>query len=354
LAQKLRQDIMAGKWSVERPLPSERTISKQFNVSRITARRCLQMLLREGLIVARPGRGYFPIHHIATSPSAHLRRAIIYHYATDAGRPTLDPKHASIINGANTECLRLGLNLYAVSRSPNHVLRALGDNWHETVRGVLLDWPTLNMAEELQTRNIPFVIVEDDLERPEMPVVIQDDVGGAFQALSHILERGHRRIGILVNNINNVHPRRRLAAYKEFLLRHDLPFQPHWMQISPPQEGEKAMAKILEGGERPTAVFVASGGLLPGVLAELSRRGIRCPQDISLVLWGDSGLEGNGFGAPSITCVTWDGEEMGRLAVRLLEHVIQSGPTPRMVVRVPTQLIEGRSVAHLQRYEATG
>jgi GntR family transcriptional regulator len=56
----LKNDIDRGKYRSDRPFPNEIVLAKRFGVSRVTLRRTLEMLQREGLIVRRPGVGTFP------------------------------------------------------------------------------------------------------------------------------------------------------------------------------------------------------------------------------------------------------------------------------------------------------
>lgn len=347
VSERLRAGIREGKWVGDKPLPSERALAAEFEISRVTARRCLQMLCREGVVVARPGRGYFAAYVTAGPETLRHRRSILYYYASDAGTPMLDSLHATIINGANAESLRLGLHLYAVSKPPTEFLNALREQWEEGLRGVLLDWATAPVAERLIERGVPFVVVEDDIEGLPVCAVIQDNVGGTHQALEHMFERGHRHFGIIVNNRDEIHTQQRLAAYREFLLRHELPSTPSWLAVRPEGAagGREAMAALLDADDPPTAVFVASRGLLPGALDELARRGRRYPEDVSLVVWGDPRVDAAHVHSAPVTYVTWSGEEMGRLAVRALEDAARRGRPERMVIRIATRLVDRGSVA---------
>jgi len=349
LADRLREGIRAGKWHADKALPSERVLAAQFDVSRVTARRCLQRLCQEGIVVVRPGRGYFPIHSTPGTESLRTRRSILYYYASEAGRPILDSMHASIINGANAESMRVGLHLYAVSRPPAEFQQALRDGWDDGLRGVLLDWATSSLAEYLIQRGVPFVVVEADIEGLPVTSVIQDNVGGTQQALAHMADRGHRRLGIIVNNRDEVHTRQRLGAYREYLLRRDLPAMPGWAAVTAEGTGggRSAMAALLDQTEAPTAVFVASRGLLPGAIDELARRGLTIPADLSLAVWGDPGLDPSAVEAPDITYVTWSADEMGRLAVRALDDIVRRGSLQRMIMRIGTRLVDRGSVTDL-------
>lgn len=160
VADRLREEIRAGKWSADERLPSERALAVAFEMSRMTARRCLQMLCREGMVVARPGRGYFPVCGAVGPEVLQKRRSILYYYASTVGRPRLDSLHASIINGANAQADRQGLHLYAVSRPPADFIRTLREGWNDGLRGVLLDWATSDLAEDLIQRGVPCMFRE--------------------------------------------------------------------------------------------------------------------------------------------------------------------------------------------------
>jgi DNA-binding LacI/PurR family transcriptional regulator len=319
-------------------------------MSRVTARRCLKLLCREQVVVARPARGYFPVSGPVEPEELRRRRSVLFYYVDGTGAPLLDSLHAGIVNGANAEAIRLGLDLYAVSRGPSDFQRTLSERWERGLRGVLLDWAIPALAEYLLRVNVPFVVVEDDLEGLPVTSVIQDNAAGMFQALEHMFERGHRRLAMIMNDLDTIHPRQRLAAYREFLLRSGLPANPGWVaKARAGADGSAAAAAaaaaVLDCGQVPTAIFVASRGLLGGVREELSRRGLRCPQDVSLAVWGDPGVEESAGELFGTTYVTWDGAEMGRLAMRALDEMARSGRSERMVIRIGTRLVDRGSVA---------
>ncbi len=59
IARKLTDDVRAGRYQVDQALPSERTLSEQLNVSRVTARKAIDQLVEQGLVVRRRGSGNY-------------------------------------------------------------------------------------------------------------------------------------------------------------------------------------------------------------------------------------------------------------------------------------------------------
>jgi LacI family transcriptional regulator len=194
---------------------------------------------------------------------------------------------------------------------------------------------------------VPFVVVEDDLEGLPVPAVIQDNAGGVGTALEHIASRGHRRIGMVVGSQESIHPAQRLSGYREFMLRSGLELAPELVAREAPREenGRRPAAALLDLPERPTAIFIANRGALGGMLEEMAARGLECPRDVSLAVWGEPGSDGALDDEDNATYVTWDRAEMGRMALLLLEERIRAGREERTVCRVPAQLVDRGSVA---------
>ena len=347
VAEALRRDIHTGKADLDRPLLSERELAERFKIARGTARRSLQLLCREGLLVADKRRGYFPASPAETPGNLNHRHSVIYYYADDEGAPILNTLGAQILNGANAESHRMGINLFALSRSPVDFAHALGNGWREDLRGVMLGVAAGSLLARLRGLKIPFVLVETDLENEPVTTVIQDNAGGTEQALAHMLERGHRRLGIIVSEQDTIHSRQRREAYRAFLVRNDLPRRRHWIGAVPQRGGAAGLAALLDGGDPPTGVYVAGGGLVPGVLEEMKRRGLRCPEDLSLTAWGDPGLE-ELRPDPPVTNVRWSREAMGRIAMRALEDVVRNAAQERTVIKVPARLNDCGAVAKIE------
>jgi LacI family transcriptional regulator len=346
-ASRLRHEIIAGRHAADRPIPSERALAKQYGISRVTARRSLRQLCEERIIEVRPGRGYFVVPGAGEWNKAGGARAVLFIQRGTAGLPTLDLMHTRIANGALAEAHELGLELYIVCQEPAGFRSTLNEQWGARLRGVLLDWPRPDLARLLKEEDVPFVLVETDMEGLGVSCVIQDNVGGILSGLDHLAAHGHRRIGIIVGGTESVHVQQRLAGYREFFLRSGLPARPEWIVETDfdAEGGGRALGALLDSREPPTAAIVCHRQMVAGVAAELSARGLEYPRDLSLVVWGEPEPGEEGGEVTDLTHLAWSKEEMGRLAMRTLEGRIESGQDERMVLRIATELVDCGSVA---------
>jgi DNA-binding LacI/PurR family transcriptional regulator len=342
----LKAEVIAGKW-VGVSLPSEREISEKYGVARVTARKSLQQLCVERLLESRPGRGYFMAPGVASLRPQAQGRAVLFFFVDSTGQMLLDPMDTAIVNGASAEARRHGVEVYSTCQEPAVFRRIIRERKGKDLRGVLLDWARPDLAEIMFEEDVPFVVVEDDLEGLPVAAVIQDNAGGVGLGLEHITSHGHRRIGLIVGSHESVHPAQRLSGYREFMLRTGLELSPELVAREAPEEkgGGTSAAALLDLPERPTAIFIANRGSLGGVLAEMAERGLKCPEDVSLVVWGEPGSDGVLEDANETTYVTWDRAEMGRMAMLLLEERIRVGRAERTVCRVEPRLVERGSVA---------
>jgi len=278
VAAKLRREILAGKWA-DRSLPSERELSETHRVARLTARRGLKRLCSEHLIEVRPGRGYVIAPGAAAlqlQPQAH-GHAVLFFFVDSSGRMALDPVDAGIMNGASAEARLRGVELYATCQEPAVFRRIVEERKGKDLRGVLLDWARRDLAEFLLEAGMPFVVVEDDLEGLPVTAVIQDNAAGTHAILEQMAAQGHRRIGLIVNSQQSVHPLQRLAAYREFMLRAGLGVSPELIAQDEPgtEGGRRAAARLLDRrrdwrDELPRAGL--SAGLVAGHLGRARHR----------------------------------------------------------------------------------
>jgi LacI family transcriptional regulator len=324
-------------------------LSETHRVARLTARRGLKRLCSEHLIEVRPGRGYVIAPGAAAlqlQPQAH-GHAVLFFFVDSSGRMALDPVDAGIMNGASAEARLRGVELYATCQEPAVFRRIVEERKGKDLRGVLLDWARRDLAEFLLEAGMPFVVVEDDLEGLPVTAVIQDNAAGTHAILEQMAAQGHRRIGLIVNSQQSVHPLQRLAAYREFMLRAGLGVSPELIAQDEPgtEGGRRAAARLLDLAERPTAVYVASRGMLDGVIGEMNSRGLAYPLDLSLATWGEPGTGEPAGDVRDVTYVAWDWQELGRVAMLAIEERIRAGRPVRMVFRIESRLVDCGSVA---------
>jgi LacI family transcriptional regulator len=164
-------------------------------------------------------------------------------------------------------------------------------------------------------------------------------------ATEHLLGLGHVNITMIGGPTTLRTSREREFGYAEAMKSAGL--KPHIVAADfTPAGGARAMAALI--AERsPTAVFVASDTMALGVLAELRRRGIRVPEDVSVAGFDDiPGLE---FIHPNLTTVHVPMAELGAAGVRRLLGELDGEPHGARVNLHPVKLVVRESTGPLSR-----
>jgi DNA-binding LacI/PurR family transcriptional regulator len=187
------------------------------------------------------------------------------------------------------------------------------------------------VCEQSRMDSIPTIIVGTDLSDRGVPSVLCDQVGGAYQATRHLIESGHVRIAGVFDDIEIRDARERLLGMRNALdeaqieTDHRL-FGHCFPSTNEFETGYEAMRGLLRKPsvrQSITAVFVGGGDAHAiGAIRALAEAGLRVPQDISVVGFGD--LMFTAYSQPSLTTVAQPMREMGveaaRLLLRLLNH----------------------------------
>ena len=173
----------------------------------------------------------------------------------------------------------------------------------------------------------------------------------ACDAVTHLIERGHRRIGFIGVAVAEagsvpVSAQLRLAGYLDALHRAGIEPDPRWQRLGAwsPDSGQRAMRDLLEADPSITAVFACSDELALGAWTELLNRHLSVPDDVSLVGFDDHDLA-EVFG---LTTMAQSVDKLGERAAGLLLDLIDEPRRPpsaeewdvNLVVRSSTRAIE--------------
>jgi LacI family transcriptional regulator len=175
--------------------------------------------------------------------------------------------------------------------------------------------------------------------------VLPDNVDGARQVARHLAELGHRHIGVISGPPILTTVFDRLSGFREELSRLGVPL--HEEQICHGEfdrsQGEQGTDKLLDNLPYLTAIFALNDVMAIGVLATLRRRGLRVPEDVSVVGFGDIPIAADL--RPALTTVKVPMVEIGRRAFALaLEPRAQRFRSERL----PTDLIVRESTQRVR------
>jgi LacI family transcriptional regulator len=191
-------------------------------------------------------------------------------------------------------------------------------------------------ADDVLHAQIPLVVVDETVVCDRVDCVITEDVQSAQEAVSHLIALGHRRIAHIYAGSARSTSRDRLTGYKNALRDAGLPFDPSLVRGNSylAEDGECAAINLLSGepGSRPTAIFAANDTLAMAAYRVARSQGIRIPDDLSLVGYGDLDI-GRGAG---LATVVQDHGQVGRTAATRLFERFDIPGLPVKLITLPT------------------
>lgn len=197
----------------------------------------------------------------------------------------------------------------------------------------------------LHRLNVPIVLIDRDLPS-WADSVMTDHAKGVRDATEHLINLGHRRIVLITGSIELYPARERIRGYKEAFRSSNLEPDASLIEASSflPDKGFRYTSSVLASAHPPTAIIAGGIGMLSGVLQAIRARGLRIPDDISVVGAGDSEL--SELHSPPISIQRWDQAEIGRVAASLLLDRIRGNADaePRHVL-LPNEFVARESTA---------
>ncbi|HKZ15479.1 MAG TPA: substrate-binding domain-containing protein [Solirubrobacterales bacterium] len=192
--------------------------------------------------------------------------------------------------------------------------------------------------------DMPIILGGRTLPDTDYNTVRHDDVAGGTLAAEHLASLGHRRVAQLGGPADIDAFLRRTAAFSAAAAKEGME------EVEPPApgavtptfvEGRRLMSALLDSPRRPTGVFAPSDVMAVGALDAISGRGLRCPDDISVVGYNDLPL--SRFVAPPLTTIELQAEELGAEAARMAIESIADPARRGRLVTLPARLIVRRS-----------
>lgn len=229
---------------------------------------------------------------------------------------------------ADEEAERIRLLL---ARKVDGIILLSGRISDETVLGFSSQRPIVSTGRALQTRTALGFKINNEY--------------GAYLAVRHLIELGHRRIAFISGPANNMDAEERLAGYRRALEEANIDADPHLIVEGNYHEasGMMAMNRLFDTHQQFTAVFAANDLSAYGARLALYRKGIRVPDDISLVGFDD--LPGSSYTTPPLTTIRQPLYDIGRIATHALLRIISGEdaqgeiPPLELIVRETTRRV---------------
>jgi len=200
----------------------------------------------------------------------------------------------------------------------------------ERVAGVIIV-PTNENAgsiNKLYKANIPLVVVDRQIRDLDLDTVSIDNVKAAHDLVAHLVENGHQRIGAILASPEITTGYERFQGYMAALNEQGIQFDPSLVRTGLPREvlGRQFVDELLSLPTPPTALFTGNNLLTVGALHGIKDRGLKIPDDLSLVAFDD--MEWYSVISPTLTAVAQPIYEMGWAAADLILKRIDNPNKP--------------------------
>ncbi|AUY53535.1 LacI family transcriptional regulator [Streptomyces sp. CB01881] len=255
-----------------------------------------------------------------------------------------------VIRGVENAVREEGLSI-VLSESAGRL--SPGQSWVDGVlarrpTGVVLVLSDLNRAqrERLAGRDIPFVVM-DPAGDPgqDVPAVGTTNWDGGLAATRHLLDLGHRRIGLIGGPARMMCSRARTDGYRAALDMAGIPYDPGLVREGDfhHESGRRVGLELLALPDRPTAVFAGNDLQALGLYEAARELGLRIPEDLSVVGFDDLPLAR--WVGPPLTTVRQPLTEMAETAARLAIDLARGVRPGTLRVDLATSLVERSSTA---------
>lgn len=214
----------------------------------------------------------------------------------------------------------------------------------ESVGGLLLapvsdnDQKVIDLVED----GIPIVCIDRGITA-DVDIVVVDNRQGAYNAVDHLIKKGHKRIAYISGLPNIATSKYRLQGYSEALRDNNIKVDEKLILSgdSKHKSGKILSAKLLDLKNPPSALFTGNNLITLGALETIHSRGLTIPDDIAIIGFDDMpwSISLN----PPLTAVSQPGYEIGKRATELLFNRINDPKRESVKVELKTKLIIRKS-----------
>ncbi|WP_413711418.1 LacI family DNA-binding transcriptional regulator [Rhizobium sp. Rhizsp82] len=207
--------------------------------------------------------------------------------------PTFDEFHARMLEHLANSVRRTGRALltYCHGGDPRVVAEALDFFAAQRVDALIMDGTAevYDRVDDLINHDIPIIFYNNDVRGLGADRVMVENHKASYRLVSHLIDLGHRRIGILTGDPRNSSGIERLAGYEQALRERGIAPDPalavrgNWRMDG----GYEATKRLMSVETPPTAIFSANYGMAVGALSWLKENGRHVPEDVSLASFDD-------------------------------------------------------------------
>ena len=237
-----------------------------------------------------------------------------------------NPYYAEIVRGMQDMAERNGYDviLQNTDRNQDRIVKSIYLLREKIVDGVIFSggiihgYEPLSALKELRER-----VVVIGRHEVNFPAALVDNIGGASQAIQHLIDQGHKRIGFIGGPENSTTMIDRLKGYESALAQNGCPMDDallKWGDLNP-ESGFEATKHLLEQKNRPSAILAGNDQMAFGAIHAARQLGFKVPKDLAVVGFDDVPL--SAYFEPPLTTVRIPRYRLGEGTMEMLIDLIQ-------------------------------
>lgn len=355
----LKETIITGTSAVGEKLETEKELSRRYSVSRITARKALDLLAADGYVTRTPGKGTFIASRENREPVVKSRKKSLGIILPDLSETfgldvfrwierLANEKDITIVTGISDKNIhkerKLINRLYHFGVDGFIIHPVFYENFNEDILKLILE-------------RFPIVLIDRYLRDISCTCVLSNNREGARMGMQHLIDLGHRNIGYISRPINSVSSlQERELGIKDVIMEQGLRYSSRWWLTNLDQLDNKQEEKFLEHKEKIahflknnrqlTALFCLEYSPVPIIMTVAEELGIRIPEDLSLICFDSPGhLESHVY---RVTHIMQNEEAIARKAIALITAMQNKDEVARTLHMVEVTLSIGKTTVSLQ------
>ena len=302
--------------------PSENILQKKFGYSRQTVRTALNQLEEDGLIVRVKGSGTYVSYENKNEDKVKPRVGLILSYFSDYLFPRVYDGIESVMTEKGYE-----IDVAVTKNRLNDEAMYLEGLLSSNLSGLIIEGtrssfpnPNIRLYNEIRKRNIPTLFIHNHYPNQKFDSVEMSDARAGYEAAKILIQNGHRRIGGIFK-YDDMQGMERYKGFIECLSDYGVKFDDDWIRWYSTKDMEEKLSKkglmrMYRRTKDCTAMILYNDEVAEHYMEFLEDRGLKVPEDISLISFDDAELAQNGD--VKILSVVHPKYNLGRVTARNL------------------------------------
>jgi len=186
--------------------------------------------------------------------------------------------------------------------------------------------------------NYPVVFIDRRARGYDADCVVADGYGGSYKAVKTLIDKGHRRIGLLTGGLGISTSDERFKGYRQALEDHGIPYEDGMVKAAPSSfESGYQHAKELLNEQELTALFIANNVLTMGAMRYVHEANLRIPEQLAVIGFDD--YDWTRITTPPLSVIRQPSFELGEKAGEAMLERLADASKPYEEYRLDTTLV---------------